>query len=76
MKMAATGLPCFIIYISACVACMCVKCMRMCVEVCTRAYTAGVHDLQFSLTAVVASNSCYAQKFGSYTEFVRVCSIH
>ena len=29
------------------------------------------HNLQFSLTAIVASNSCYAQEFGRYTEFVK-----
>ena len=66
MKTAATGLPCFIYLcvLHARVSSVCV-CVLVYVEVYTRTYTAGVHNLQFSLTAVVASNSCCAQKFGS-----------
>ena len=66
MITAATGLPCFI-YLSvlhACVSSVCV-CVLVYVEMCTRVYIASVHNLQFSLTAIVASNSCYAQKFES-----------
>ena len=65
----------YLCVLHACVSSVCV-CVLVYVEACTRAYTAGVRNLQFSLTAIVASNSCYAQEFGSYTEFVRVCSIH